>query len=175
MSSAVERSAVPLASVNRASTMRPLRFSIIRCPMWQSLASLPAPLRNKRASGSVVEKCVSFLRFSPWKSRSALRPPLPWSFPDGGSPLSFGTKLFMLAQASIRVPSTEKCSPESSLRTWGRFNTLTKELGRDIAVEQPIPVLAEDRRIPHLIIRREPDEPPEQQIVVELLHQLPLR
>ena len=37
-----------------------------------------------------------------------------------------------------------------------------KELGRDIAVEQPIPVLAEDRRIPHLIIRREPDEPPEQ-------------
>src|SRR3984893_14128793 len=66
-----------LASVNRASTMRPLRFSVIRCPMWQSLASLPAPLRNKRASGSVVEKCVSFLRFSPWKSRSALRPPLP--------------------------------------------------------------------------------------------------
>jgi uncharacterized Fe-S cluster protein YjdI len=33
-----------LASVNRASTMRPLRFSVIRCPMWQSLASLPAPL-----------------------------------------------------------------------------------------------------------------------------------
>jgi hypothetical protein len=58
----------------RASTMSPLRFSIIRCPMWQSLASLPAPLRNKRASGSVVEECVSFLRFSLWKSRSALRP-----------------------------------------------------------------------------------------------------
>ena len=69
---------VPMAveepSVRRASTISPLRFSIIRCPMWQSLASLPAPLRNKRASGSVVEECVSFLRFSPWKSRSALRP-----------------------------------------------------------------------------------------------------
>ena len=35
--------------------MSPLRFSIIGCPIWQSLASLPAPLRNKRASGSVVE------------------------------------------------------------------------------------------------------------------------
>jgi branched-chain amino acid transport system substrate-binding protein len=62
-----------------------------------------------RASGSVVEEWVSFLRFSPWKSRSALRPWL-WSspFPAGGPPPSFGTKLFMLAQASISVPSTEK-------------------------------------------------------------------
>ncbi len=50
-----------------------------------------------------------------------------------------------------------------------------KELGRDIAVEHPVPVFAEDRRIPHLIIRREPDEPTEQQIVVELFHQLPFR
>ncbi len=30
---AVARSAVPLASVNRASTMSELRFSIIRCPI----------------------------------------------------------------------------------------------------------------------------------------------
>ena len=44
--------------------------------------------------------------------------------PDGGSPPSFGTKLFMLAQASISVPSTEKCSLDSSLRTCGRFSTL---------------------------------------------------
>jgi hypothetical protein len=29
----VASSAVPLASVNRASTMSELRFSIIRCPM----------------------------------------------------------------------------------------------------------------------------------------------
>ena len=33
MSSAVVRSAVPLASVSRASMISPLRFSIIRCPM----------------------------------------------------------------------------------------------------------------------------------------------
>ena len=32
MSSAVSRSAVPFASVTRASTMSPLRFSVIRCP-----------------------------------------------------------------------------------------------------------------------------------------------
>src|SRR5204862_910370 len=94
---------------------------------WQSLASLPAPLRNRRASGSVVEECVSFLRFSPWKSRSALRPPP--LFSDGGLPSwSFGTKLFMLAQASISVPSTEKCSLDSSLRTCGRFSTPAKNL-----------------------------------------------
>ena len=96
-------------------------------------------------------------------------------FPAAALPPSFGTKLFMLAQASISVPSTEKCSLESSLRTCGRFSTLVNELGRDIAVEQPIPVLAEHGRIPHRIVRRQPDEPAEQQIVVELLHQLPFR
>ena len=47
---------------------------------------------------------------------------------------------------------------------------LSEELGRDIAREQPIPVLAEYRRIPHRIVRRQPDKPAEQQIVVELLH-----
>lgn len=63
---------------------------------------------------------MSFLRFSPWKSRSALRPCLlPDRLPDGGSPTSFGTKLFMLAQASISVPSTEKCSLDNSPRTCG--------------------------------------------------------
>jgi hypothetical protein len=50
-----------------------------------------------------------------------------------------------------------------------------EELGRDIAVQQPVPVLAEYGRIPHRIVRRQPHEPTEQQIVVELLHQLPFR
>ena len=39
------RSAWPLASVRQASTTRPLRFSINACPMRQSFASLPGPLR----------------------------------------------------------------------------------------------------------------------------------
>ena len=50
-----------------------------------------------------------------------------------------------------------------------------KELGRDIAIEQAIPVLAEYRGIPDRIVRRQSDEPAEQQIIVELLHQLPFR
>jgi hypothetical protein len=76
--------------------------------MWQSLASLPRPLRNSLASGSVVEAWVALLRFSPWKSRSRLRPP---PLASGSSwSASLGLKLFRLAQASIRLPSTEKCS-----------------------------------------------------------------
>jgi hypothetical protein len=50
-----------------------------------------------------------------------------------------------------------------------------EELRGDVAVEQPVAVLAEHRRIPHRIVRRQADEPAEQQIVVELLHQLPFR
>ncbi len=49
--------------VAAAPTIRPFRFSISAWPMKQSLASLPGPLRNSLASGSVVEACVSLLRF----------------------------------------------------------------------------------------------------------------
>jgi hypothetical protein len=41
------------------------------------------------------------------------------------------------------VPSTENCSLDSSWRTCGSFQRVYKELGRDVAVEQPVPVLAE--------------------------------
>src|ERR1700747_2889419 len=132
MSRAALRSDVPLASVNLASTISPWLFSIIIWPMWQSLASFPTPLRNSRASGSVVEACVSLARFSPWKSRSELRPPS-----LGGSSLpSFGTKLFILAQASISVPSTEKCSLAC---THQQVQNPRHELGRDIASQQSVP------------------------------------
>jgi hypothetical protein len=58
-------------------------------------------------------------------------PPLPpWPFPEDGLSPSFGTKLFMLAQASTIVPSTEKCTLESSLQTCGRFSTLCKNRDR---------------------------------------------
>jgi hypothetical protein len=50
-----------------------------------------------------------------------------------------------------------------------------KELGRDITVEQPIAVLAEYVRIPNGVVGREPNQPTEQQTIVELLHQLPFR
>jgi hypothetical protein len=71
----------------------------------------------------------------------------------------------MLAQASISVPSTEKCSLDRSMRTCGRFSTLAG----NVAVKQPISILAEYRGMPHLIVRRQANEPTEQQIVVELL------
>src|SRR5882757_705366 len=82
MCSAATRSACPSASVRQASTSRQWRFSISPCPMKHSFVSLPLPLRYSRASGSVVEAWVSFERFWPWKSASALRPP-PCA---GGSP-----------------------------------------------------------------------------------------
>ncbi len=70
--------------------------------MKASLASLPLPLRNSLASGSLVETCVSLVRRSPLKSRSPLRPGA------GGSPEpSFGRNDLVLAQAWISVRSTE--------------------------------------------------------------------
>ena len=47
-----------------------------------------------------------------------------------------------------------------------------EELGSDIGTEQPVPVLRERRVIPNGVINAEADEPAEQQIIVDLLHQL---
>src|SRR5665213_48038 len=107
--SAVSRSAYPVAEVSSMSAISALRFSMRRWPASLSLAATPLPLRARRASGSVVEWWVSLLRFSPWSSTSAFRPGA------GGPPLpppSLGRKLLCEAQASSRVPSTLKCSPE---------------------------------------------------------------
>jgi hypothetical protein len=105
--------------------------------MWHNLEACPAALRNSLASGSVVEACVSLLRFSPWKSRSPLRPGA------GGSPLpSFGRKLFIDAHASINVPSTEKCSAESSGFTCGSAR---------IAVRKPRAMSPSSRRSRFLV------------------------
>jgi len=43
-------------------------------PHVAELGLLAGALAEQAGVGSVVEECVSFLRFSPWKSRSALRP-----------------------------------------------------------------------------------------------------
>ena len=56
-------------------------------------------------SGSVVEACVLFDRFWPWRSVSLFRPPPSGS---GSSDPSLGLKLFVDTQTSISVPSTEK-------------------------------------------------------------------
>jgi hypothetical protein len=67
-------------------------------------------LRKPKDPRRDVSGGVALLRCSPWKSRSALRPP---ALPGGSSP-PLALKLFMLAHASIRVPSTVKCSSDSS-------------------------------------------------------------
>jgi hypothetical protein len=71
--------------------------------MKHSLASLPAPLRNSRASASVIEAWVSLRRCSPWKSRLPLRPP-----PGGSSAPAFGRKLFIDAHALPRTRLTPR-------------------------------------------------------------------
>jgi hypothetical protein len=71
--------------------------------------------------GAGCRACVSLLRFSPWKSRSPLRPGA------GGSSLaSRARKLFKLAHASTSVPSTEKWSSERKRFTWAWRSTASR-------------------------------------------------
>jgi hypothetical protein len=48
------------------------------------------------------------------------------------------------------------------------------EASEQIAVLQSLTILRQRRRIPHRVVRRTPDEPAGQQMVVQLLHQVPL-
>ena len=49
-----------------------------------------------------------------------------------------------------------------------------KERGGDIARQQPVAILGKRRGMPDRVIHIQPDEPPEQQVVVELFHEQPL-
>ena len=90
----------------------------------------------------------------------------------GGSPEpSFGRKLLRLAQASSKVPSTEKCSLDNKALTFSCDRTAGEKLRGDIAFEQPVTVLGEGYRIPHRVLDAEPDKPAEQRIMVEPLDQ----
>ena len=138
--------------------------------MKQSLASLPLPLRNSLASGSVVEACVSLVRCSPWKSRSPL--------PPGCRRLAAAV---LRPEALYAGPSLDQRAVDREVLVrqerldLGLRQHGAQELGRDLAFEQPVAVLGEHRHVPDRIVDPKPDEPAEQQIVVELLHQLALR
>src|SRR4051794_8426469 len=123
------------------------------------------------ASGSLVDTCVGLLLFSPRKSTSALRPPVGGSLP---SPPSLGLRLFRLAQASMSVPSTEKCCDDSSRLTWGWVKMAPRNLAA-ISPSSRLVVLREHRVIPRPIIDTETNEPAEQQIELQPLHQLTFR
>jgi hypothetical protein len=102
----------------------------------------------------VVETCVSFERFSLWKLRSPLRPGA------GGSPEpSFGRKLFIDAQASISVPSTEKY--QQQLLHLRQRQKRRQELACHLRLQQPIAVVGEHRRMPERGVHRQANEPPE--------------
>jgi hypothetical protein len=81
----------------------------------------------------------------------------------------------MLAQAWIRMPWTLKCSLDNSRHTLGRSSSVGQELGRDVALQQPVAVLGEARVIPDRVVDEETCEPAEQEVEVEPFHQLALR
>ena len=62
---------------------------------------------------------------------------------------------------------------EQALLLGLRADRLEEGLG-DVPGEEPIPVLGEHGRVPDRLVQVEADEPTEQEIVVELLHELPL-
>ena len=85
------------------------RFSISRCPMKHSREGWPSALRYSLASGSVVEACVSLLRFSPRKFRSALRP---------GPPRAVHPGTVLAPEALHRRPRHQSaCRPQKNARS----------------------------------------------------------
>ena len=53
----------------------------------------------------------------------------------------------------------------------GTVDHAPEETPRDVLIQQTVSVLAEDRGYPHGFIHVHADEPPEQQVVIQLLHQ----
>ena len=72
------------------------------------------------------------------------------------------------------MPSTEKCSSDEQRLDLGLRQHRAQKLGRDLALEQPVAVLGEHGHVPHRVVDAQPDEPAEQEVVVQLLHELPL-
>jgi len=103
-----------------AQSIRRLLWSSIRtCAANDSFAFLPRPFLISLGSGSVFDACVSLLRFLPWKSARPLKS-------LSSSSLSRGRKLFINAQTSISVLSTEKWSEFVRLAPRATWTTSTK-------------------------------------------------
>src|SRR5512132_141377 len=138
MASAASRSAAPAARVSSVSTASPLRFSISTWPMKQSRLAWPSPLRNSRASASVVERCVSF--------RALLAMEVP---------LAVATRSRRRARTVLR-PEALRARPGLDQRAVDREVLVRKqpfdlrvvehggeELRSDLAAQQPVAVLGE--------------------------------
>jgi hypothetical protein len=117
-----------------------------------------------------VDACVWLPWVRPLKSTSALRPLAGgspgWSFGASSEGGVFGLKLFVLAQASINVPSREKCSSDTKGTTAGSTRIATRNLFRNVTLQQTLAVLGEDLYVPHGRINRKPDKPAEHRIIL---------
>ena len=56
----------------------------------------------------------------------------------------------------------------------GHLHRLVEQLGDRIVLDEPVSVLAEDGVVPHRVLDGQADEPTEQQVVVDLLDELPV-
>ena len=105
-------------------------------PHVAELGFFASALRNSRASGSVVEEWVSFRRFSPWKSRSVLRPlrrPRPCPRAACGPPSARWPRLRSACRrrrsVRWRAGGGLAAGSERSQRTWPRYHRRAANLG----------------------------------------------
>src|SRR5262245_32459840 len=132
------------------------------------LGFLATALAISCASGSVVETWVALLGFSPWKSRSPLRPE-----PGGSLDPSFALK-----PSSTPTPQSACHRPRSA-----RPTAVRAVPGDPSARPGTYATSALSRRSrffvntvgTHWVVDAKPDEPAVKEILIELLHQLPLR
>ena len=108
-------------------------------------------------------------RCSPWKFTVGF----PGSSGGAVGRAPFGVKLLRPAHASMRVPSTLKCSSESSwrARAWARTRPRRPERRRP---EKPLPVRACRRWGLRGVVHAQAHEPAEEQVVIGLFHELTL-
>ena len=135
-------------------------------PIWQSLASFPFPLRNSRASGSVLE--ARFIR-----SLLAMEVALsitPTPLRDGFLPLaSFGTKALHARPTPRSACHRPRNARSTAARAMGKFEHTGHELGGNYRHQASRSRFLQNTvAIPYRIFIGETDKPAKQQIVVEL-------
>ena len=169
------RSACPSARVTRASTSKPERFLHQRVPQKGE--------PGLHARSLAVEPRVGIRG----RGVRCVRTLLPAKVGLGVASACGRRRLACIIAAGLRLETLHR-GPRLDQRTVHREvlarqqrlhpalrQHCGQELRRDVAAKQPVPVLREGRVIPHRIVDAEADEPTEQKIVLQPLHQLPFR
>ncbi len=96
----------------------------------------------------------------------------PWDFPD---PVAAWNSFGPSAENSsgwprLRAVHREVLVRHPSLLSRERHGRLQKFPGH-LRFQQPVPIFAEHRRVPHRVVQIQPHKPAEQYVVVHLLHQ----